>query len=80
MGPHVVFLLYLLNSLFLGAEIFRLFLKFYGESFGIQFELVRQKSPDKVGNSYCFTDTYLLFYRSFENSLDNLLCKLVACL
>ena len=59
MGPHVVFLLYLLNSLFLRAEIFRLFLKFYGESFGIQFELVRQKSPDKVGNSYCFTDTYL---------------------
>ena len=33
-------LLYLLNSLFLGAEIFRLFLKFYGESLGIQFELV----------------------------------------
>ena len=28
------------NSLFLGAEIFRLFLKFYGESFGIQFELL----------------------------------------
>ena len=39
--PHVVLLLYLLNSLFLGAEIFRLFLKFYGESLGIQFELVR---------------------------------------
>ena len=39
--PHIVFLLYLLNSLFLGAEILRLFLKFYGESFGIQFELVR---------------------------------------
>ena len=41
MGSYVVFLLYLLNSLFLGAEIFRLFFKFYGESFGIQFELVR---------------------------------------
>ena len=41
--PHVVFLLYLLNSLFLGAEIFRLF-KFYGESFGIQFEFVRFRS------------------------------------
>ena len=41
--PHVFFL-YLLNSLFLGAEIFRLFLKFYGESFGIQFELVRFRS------------------------------------
>ena len=39
--PHVVFLLYLLNSSFLGAEIFRLFLKFYGEFLGIHFELVR---------------------------------------
>ena len=39
--PHVVFLLYILNSLFLGAQIFRIFLKFYGNSFGIQFELVR---------------------------------------
>ena len=44
-APHVaVFLLYLLNSSFLGAEIFRLFLKFYGESFGIQFESVRFRS------------------------------------
>ena len=40
-APRVVLLLYILNSLFLGAEIFRLFLRFYGESFVIQFELVR---------------------------------------
>ena len=43
-APHVVFVLYLLNSLFLGAEIFRLFLKFYGGSFGIQFELAHFRS------------------------------------
>ena len=43
-ASHVVLLLYPLNSLFLGAEIFRLFLKFYGEYFDIQFELVRLRS------------------------------------
>ena len=43
-APRVVFLSYLLNSLFLGAETFRHFLKFHGESFGIQFELVRFRS------------------------------------
>ena len=41
--PHVFFL-YLLNSLFLGTEIIRIFLKFYGKSFVIQFELVHFRS------------------------------------